>query len=615
MKKIARMLVMIVLFLSILPIFTLPARADAVEEFWVPLVFPQSWPGSDFTTIIVMHALQDSVVSVDGGPSISLIAGQQYTYSNPHVGTQIIVRTGYIIPFYFWMVNDYGIWDDCPLGYAILPSSKLGTKYLIPIGGLVSVVATQVTTTVNYSGAVSPITLASPGDNVQFESIDGGWVESDKPVAVAVGRTDSSTKSDSWAYAALPDNLTGTSCHFGKRVPMDPYFSNQIDLSKIGIMATDEGATISINGVVQPVLGPKEVKVISQPTDDISIISDKPINVVYLQRVQHSDPWNGETRYTSYAYSVIPEHLWGLNYISFGQLTHLITETDVNVNIGSGSSQHFSPGVYDLGLITYGTSITADKPVGIEQVGASEWSGVHYHAQGPGYEIFPIEFYQVSAPTPLTLSISPVSASIYIGDSVSFTSTVSGGTPPYSYQWYLNGVAVSGAVSPTWTFIPTSTVTYTVYLNVTDSVPNTAKSNEASVTVAPKLTVSISPTSASIPVGQSVTFTSTVSGGYTPYSYQWYLNGNPVSGATSASWTFTPTTSGIYYAYLKVTDAKGNTAQSDTARITVTAVHVGGYSFPIQVQTKTEPVLPYIALIAALTAIFTKLRPKTKRKR
>ena len=128
------------------------------------------------------------------------------------------------------------------------------------------------------------------------------------------------------------------------------------------------------------------------------------------------------------------------------------------------------------------------------------------------------------------------------------------------------------------------------------------------------LSASISPLSASILAGQSVTFTSTVSGGYTPYSYQWYLNGNPVSGATSASWTFTPTTSGIYYVHLKVTDAKANTAQSDTARITVATVPVGGYSVAIGPQTKAEPVLPYIALVAALTAVFTKLRPKTKRK-
>jgi PKD repeat protein len=132
--------------------------------------------------------------------------------------------------------------------------------------------------------------------------------------------------------------------------------------------------------------------------------------------------------------------------------------------------------------------------------------------------------------------------------------------------------------------------------------------------IPPPLSASISPLSASILLGQSVTFTSTVSGGYTPYSYQWYLNGNPVSGANASGWTFTPTASGIYYVQLKVTDAKGNPAQSDTARITVTTVPVGGYSIPIQVQTKAEPVLPYIALIATLTAIFTKMRPKTKRK-
>jgi PKD repeat protein len=128
------------------------------------------------------------------------------------------------------------------------------------------------------------------------------------------------------------------------------------------------------------------------------------------------------------------------------------------------------------------------------------------------------------------------------------------------------------------------------------------------------LSVSISPLSASILVGQSVTFTSTVSGGHPPYNYQWYLDGNPVSGATSNTWTFTPTAGGIYYVHLKVTDDEGNTAQSDTARITVATVPVGGYSIPIQVTTKAEPIIPYIAFIAALTAILTKLRPKTKRK-
>ena len=217
-------------------------------------------------------------------------------------------------------------------------------------------------------------------------------------------------------------------------------------------------------------------------------------------------------------------------------------------------------------------------------------------------------------PPPLSVSISPLSASIYMGQSVSFTSTAGGGTPPYYYQWYLGNNPFLGATLSGWTFTPIAPGTFTIYLNVTDSLGNSAKSNEATVTVASQLSASISPTSASILVGQSITFTSTVSGGYIPYSYQWYLNGAPVSGAASASWTFTPTASGIYYVYLKVTDAKANTSQSDTARIAVASVPVGGYSLPIQVQTKTEPIILYIASITILTTLFTKLRRKTKRK-
>ena len=132
--------------------------------------------------------------------------------------------------------------------------------------------------------------------------------------------------------------------------------------------------------------------------------------------------------------------------------------------------------------------------------------------------------------------------------------------------------------------------------------------------VAPPLSASISPLSDSILVGQSVTFTSAVSGGSTPYSYQWYLNGNPVSGATSDAWIFTPTTSGIYYVYLKVTDDTSNTTQSETARITVTTVPVGGYSVPIQLPTTAKPATLHISLLTILTAIFITIKRKAKRK-
>jgi len=134
-------------------------------------------------------------------------------------------------------------------------------------------------------------------------------------------------------------------------------------------------------------------------------------------------------------------------------------------------------------------------------------------------------------------------------------------------------------------------------------------------TLPSSLLVNISPLSASLLVGQSVTFTSTVTGGTAPYSHQWYLNGAPVSGEISSSWAFAPSTSGIYYVYLKVTDAVTNTVQSDTARIVVSTTPVGGYSITIQPQTTAQPIGIYLAFTAFLTAIFTKVKPKTKRKR
>ena len=124
--------------------------------------------------------------------------------------------------------------------------------------------------------------------------------------------------------------------------------------------------------------------------------------------------------------------------------------------------------------------------------------------------------------------------------------------------------------------------------------------------------VTISPTSATRAIGQPVHFTSSITGGTSPYTYQWYLDTNPVAGATSSTWTFTPTASDIYYAYLLVTDASNTTAQSTSAVVIVSPIPVGGYSFSLAGQTTLSHMVAYITLMALLGSALSLTRRKRK---
>jgi len=189
-------------------------------------------------------------------------------------------------------------------------------------------------------------------------------------------------------------------------------------------------------------------------------------------------------------------------------------------------------------------------------------------------------------PPPLSVSISPTSVVMDVGQSVTFVSSVSGGTTPHTYQWYLDDAPVSSATAPTWTFFPTSPDTYEVYMNVTDTVGMTAQSNTVSVTVNPPLTVSISPTTIVMNLGQSVTFQSTISGGTPPYTYQWYLNDIAIPGATSYNWIFTPTSTSFYLVHLRVTDDVDISRESDSASVTVRGRLKALFTY--------SPVYPYV---------------------
>jgi parallel beta-helix repeat protein len=127
------------------------------------------------------------------------------------------------------------------------------------------------------------------------------------------------------------------------------------------------------------------------------------------------------------------------------------------------------------------------------------------------------------------------------------------------------------------------------------------------------LSVSISPLSASIYVGHHLTFTSTIIG-IPQFHYQWCLNGVPMVGANASSWVFTPTASGAYYVYLKVTDYLGNITYSEVASVDVLTVPVGGFSFSIESCVANNSLVAYLAVTLIFTVGFVAIKCKATKK-
>ncbi|HML01976.1 MAG TPA: cupredoxin domain-containing protein [Candidatus Bathyarchaeia archaeon] len=88
------------------------------------------------------------------------------------------------------------------------------------------------------------------------------------------------------------------------------------------------------------------------------------------------------------------------------------------------------------------------------------------------------------------------------------------------------------------------------------------------------LSVSISPASVIIGVTEPQQFNASVTGGVSPYSYQWYVNNASVSSATSSTFTFNFSSASSNEVYVNVTDITGMTAESNIASATVVVINV-----------------------------------------
>lgn len=164
---------------------------------------------------------------------------------------------------------------------------------------------------------------------------------------------------------------------------------------------------------------------------------------------------------------------------------------------------------------------------------------------------FSIKPVTVTFNADLSGTITPAAAAFCTGSSQLLTTL--GGT---SYQWKKDGVDIIGAIAATYT--ATTSGNYTVLIN--NGTCSVLSTNSA-ITVKPMPTGNITPTSATICSGASQLLSA--NGGS---SYQWSLNGNPISGATGSS--YTATSSGTYSIMIFNDGCAGPATNTTTINVT-----------------------------------------------
>ena len=145
------------------------------------------------------------------------------------------------------------------------------------------------------------------------------------------------------------------------------------------------------------------------------------------------------------------------------------------------------------------------------------------------------------------------------------------GKPPFSFQWYRDGVAISGATAATYTS-PVVTLAdngakFTVKIT---GASGSVTSSSAALTVKDKPTVTTDPVSTSVAPGASVSFT--VAGAGDSLAYQWLRDEVPITGATSATYTFTAAAADDGVVFRAYVVNPGGYAISAPATLTVTGV-------------------------------------------
>ncbi len=177
----------------------------------------------------------------------------------------------------------------------------------------------------------------------------------------------------------------------------------------------------------------------------------------------------------------------------------------------------------------------------------------------------------VAAAAPSNTALPTITGTAQVGQTLtSSTGTWSNSPTSYSYQWYGNGVAISGATSSSYVPV-TGDIGHTISVAVTAANSKGSSSPATSAATAAVIAASTIPVNSALPVisgtaqeGQTLTTTNgTWTQAPTSYAYQWYDSdtGSAISGATSSTYVLQASDVGHQ---IKVSVTATNTAGSSS---------------------------------------------------
>ena len=171
------------------------------------------------------------------------------------------------------------------------------------------------------------------------------------------------------------------------------------------------------------------------------------------------------------------------------------------------------------------------------------------------------------------------------GASVSFYANGNDGGSNPSYQWMLNGNAITGETNSTYSsssLVNGDVVSVSMATSATCYSNASANSNGITMVINPILnpTVSIAASATSVCIGTTVNFTSSVVDGGSNVTYQWMLNGSPINGATNDTYTATAINGYDYSLEIGVTSPCASTATATSNSITINATTATGTITP-----------------------------------